>query len=405
MHHISSDSLANILFRLQYTDGKARHTSLYYARRVNFWRDILPAAVREVLTGKSEEDAVTLNVDAHPIVEGYQAARRHSIRPQQFTRVTRQGYPVEPRYGRFYPKGLLRDMPGIFPQSIKPFRCLDVDADAIEVEFNHSLAGRPLKFSAVVDKVVWKIDERGGTSIDWMEVITDGPGMQSRCNGKPTDFFSNGAFGRQDQGRDADFYVNPRFVDHVDRRAGMSIRQLYADLIAPESDVLDLMSSWNSHLPSDLTLRSVTGLGMNRTELDANGRLDRRVVRDINRHPVLPFEDETFDAAVCSLSVEYLTDPLTVFNEVARVLKSQGVFVVTFSNRWFPPKVIELWTALHEFERMGLVLEYFLQSGRFTGLETFALRGYPRPIEDKYFPQIRHADPVYAVWGRKKKEV
>jgi SAM-dependent methyltransferase len=99
--------------------------------------------------------------------------------------------------------------------------------------------------------------------------------------------------------------------------------------------------------------------------------------------------------------VEYLVRPFELFEEVARVLKPGGPFIVTFSNRWFPPKVIRAWTELHEFERMGMVLEYFLKSGQYRDLETYSVQGLPRPENDKYFGQMLYADPVYAVWGRK----
>jgi hypothetical protein len=78
------------------------------------------------------------------------------------------------------------------------------------------------------------------------------------------------------------------------------------------------------------------------------------------------------------------------------------VFAATFSNRWFPPKAIRVWPVLHEFERMGLVLEYFLNSGKYSQLQTYSLRGLPRPANDKYAAQLPYADPVYAVWGQKE---
>ena len=88
-------------------------------------------------------------------------------------------------------------------------------------------------------------------------------------------------------------------------------------------------------------------------------------------------------------------------NEIARVLKPNGVLIVTFSNRWFPPKVISIWEELHDFERMGLVLEYFLCNGEFENLETYSIRGLPRPYDDRYFSEKRYSDPIYAVWGHK----
>jgi hypothetical protein len=50
---------------------------------------------------------------------------------------------------------------------------------------------------------------------------------------------------------------------------------------------------------------------------------------------------------------------------------------------------------------MGMVLEYFIRSGGFKNLQTYSIRGLPRPHEDKYFPNLRYSDPVYAVWGQK----
>ncbi|MGB5639589.1 MAG: methyltransferase domain-containing protein, partial [Sedimenticolaceae bacterium] len=102
---------------------------------------------------------------------------------------------------------------------------------------------------------------------------------------------------------------------------------------------------------------------------------------------------------ICSLSVEYLIKPFEVFAEVARVLRPGGRFIVTFSNRWFPPKVINVWEAIHEFERPGLVMEYFLRDGMFENLETWSIRGLPRPADDKYADRRQDSDPVYAVWG------
>ena len=101
------------------------------------------------------------------------------------------------------------------------------------------------------------------------------------------------------------------------------------------------------------------------------------------------------------LKIEYLTNPKAVFAEVARVLRPGGVFVVTYSNRWFPPKAILLWTELQEFERTGLVLEYFRSTELFREHQTYSIRGLMRPRHDKYFGSVPFSDPVYAVWGQR----
>jgi SAM-dependent methyltransferase len=208
-------------------------------------------------------------------------------------------------------------------------------------------------------------------------------------------------FLRHDPRPDAEFYAEPRMVDHLDRTALARLVELHGRLIPPGSRVLDLMASWNSHLPHDLDLASLVGVGMNRDELSANARLGTQVVHDLNQEPRLPFDEASFDGVVCALSVEYLIEPFKIFAEVARVLKPGGRFVVSFSNRWFPPKAIRLWGDIHEFERPGLVLEYFLESGRFSNLETCSLRGLPRPADDKYAARLAVSDPLYAVWGKR----
>jgi len=90
-----------------------------------------------------------------------------------------------------------------------------------------------------------------------------------------------------------------------------------------------------------------------------------------------------------------------VFADIRRILKPGVRFIVTFSNRWFPPKVVKIWEDIHEFERPGLVPEYFLQAGGFVNLETWSIRGLPRPTDDKYAAQYSLSDPIYAVWGEK----
>jgi SAM-dependent methyltransferase len=166
-------------------------------------------------------------------------------------------------------------------------------------------------------------------------------------------------------------------------------------------EVLDLMSSWKSHLPENVNLERVVGLGLNESELRKNSRLTDTVVQDLNRNSKLPFDSNSFDAVICSMSVEYLVDPLAVFAEVGRILRTDGYFILTFSNRWFPTKAIKIWKELHEFERMGLALEYFIRSGGFKNLQTYSIRGLPRPHDDKYFPDLWYSDPIYAVWGQK----
>ncbi len=211
------------------------------------------------------------------------------------------------------------------------------------------------------------------------------------------------AFRREDESDDAIFYEKPRLVSHLDSTARNTVERLAAGLISEEdAAVLDLMSSLDSHLPSKRTFSRVVGLGLNREELRANPTLTDWVVHDLNRDPTLPFEDETFDVVTNVVSVEYLTRPYEVFEAVGRVLKPGGLFLVVFSTRWFPPKVVRVWEDAREEERIGIVEEFFRAAEVFGAPETFISMGLPRPEEDRYFSLGTPSDPVFAVFAEKK---
>jgi SAM-dependent methyltransferase len=395
-----SNSLADIEFRMTWKSDTATHIDSYTAQRVNFWRDCFPPQIYQKLLNQSVDEQVNCSLKPGEIVPAFLLSREHTIDSSQFDRKMNPSRITEPRSGRFYPKGTLSGMPNIFRANIEPFRCVAPSDSTIRISFNHPLATFPIDLKATVLKIHSKPVDRGGTCYDWMEVASAGPGMQTRVDGKSTDFFSDHPFDREDNQPDPLFYAGPRFVNHLDDQAISVITGRYADLLRPGMHILDLMSSWTSHLP-DITFSEVIGLGMNHEELQANRRLTRSVVQDLNQITTLPCESGSLDAVVCTASVEYLIRPFEVFSEISRVLKPGGLVVMTFSNRWFPPKTIRIWTELHEFERMGLVLEYLMQSGSFENLYTFSMRGLPRPETDKYFGQQLYSDPVYAVWGRK----
>ena len=225
--------------------------------------------------------------------------------------------------------------------------------------------------------------------------------MQARWQNQKTDYFYAHAFDRRDERPDIRFYETPRFVQHIDDTAIEMVRNTYGRFLTSGMDVLDLMSSWQSHVPKNVALNSLCGLGLNEEELKQNRQLSKFTVQDINHTKELPHKNQSFDAVLNTVSVEYLTDPDTTFKEVARILRPGGHFIVTFSNRWFPPKVIQVWEELHDFERMGMVIEYFIRSGSFSNLQTYSIRGLPRPHSDKYYPKLRFSDPIFAVWGRR----
>ncbi len=401
MKTILPDSVASLDFTLEWADDFATHTDCIHARQVNFWRDIFPPDLYRKLIGKSPGDSVKFEFVLNGSASGIRRKSPFSIKKEQFDRFYGNKGRIEPRRGRFYPKGILKNVSNVFKANISPFRLIETGEKEILVDFDHPLKNKKLKVTATVKDVRMKAEERGGSMTDWMETLTEGPGMQGRRNLKPTDFFSDCPFVRTDEKNDGMFYTTPRMVQHIDDKAIEVITGLHDRFLRPGMEILDLMSSWQTHIPANRNLKRVAGLGMNREELENNPHVTDYRVHDLNEEPNLPFADGSFDLVICSVSVEYLIHPFVIFREVARVLKSGGFFVVTFSNRRFPAKTIRIWESLHEFERMGLVTEYFLGSGRFENIGTFSMRGLPRPATDKYFPNQTTSDPVYAVWGIK----
>jgi SAM-dependent methyltransferase len=194
-------------------------------------------------------------------------------------------------------------------------------------------------------------------------------------------------FRRQDERDDRLFYTFPRLVTHIDDAAIEAVRRLYAELLPPDATVLDLMSSWRSHLPDDPPRTRTVGLGLNETELRENGQLDAWVVHNVNEEPMLPFEDGEFDAAVMCVSIQYLVRPIEVFGEVRRVLRPGGPFVITYSNRLFPEKAVAIWYACGAEERARLIGAYFHYAG-----------GWERITAQDRSP-APPGDPLYAVWA------
>ena len=396
MTAISTDTLANILFRLHWEEHGVRHEDSFYAQNVNLWRDVFPAGLeKEILGMKAGESRhVDLKPGAHVPVRDM---RKVMTVPRKAFKVPAGQTDIEPLQGRFYPQGVLRGLPGIYPQNVQPFRVINMDEDTMTVDLNHPMADLESTLE-ITPLAVWsKTAEFGGQCQDWICALTDGPGLKRRGR-KGTDFGLGASLDKPLGVNDAAFYATPRKVAHVDSQARENIAKVYSRLLPGRKRVLDLMAGWQSHLPEGVT---ATGLGMNEEEMSENPALSSHVVHDLNADPALPFTDRAFDAVICSLSVEYLTRPLEVFREIARVLEPGGLCVVVFSHRWFPDQAVRIWTELHEFERVSLVTEYFKEGDCFKDLSTLSERGWPRPMDarDRYYPMIQHSDPVHAVWG------
>lgn len=214
--------------------------------------------------------------------------------------------------------------------------------------------------------------------------------------------FTPEQFQRLDETDDARFYGTPRLVTHIDDAAIATIGEVLRELIPPDATILDLMSSWNSHLPPEARPRRVVGLGLNATELAANDQLDEYVVRDLNADSSLPFPDDTFDIVIITVSIQYVVRPVTLFRAVRRVLKPDAPLVVIFSNRLFPTKAVRLWYEQDDPGRVGLVRSYFELAGGYERI-TFIDRG-ARGRGDRGGRFRPAGDPIYVVLGYKAAE-
>lgn len=197
-----------------------------------------------------------------------------------------------------------------------------------------------------------------------------------------------GAFGKDDPSPDVRFYTMPRFVTHIDDAAIAGVMQAYREFLPAGGRILDLMSSWVSHLPPGAEYGEVVGHGMNAAELAANPRLSRWFVQDLNADPALPLENGSFDGAAICVSIQYLQEPVEVLREVRRVLRPGAPLVISFSNRCFPTKAVAIWKALGGRDHLALVALY-LEEARFSSIETLE----PEPPGGR-------SDPLWVAVGR-----
>ncbi|CAB9522613.1 ubiE/COQ5 methyltransferase family [Seminavis robusta] len=220
---------------------------------------------------------------------------------------------------------------------------------------------------------------------------------------------SNRQFGRLDGSPDSMFYQAPRFVEHVDEPAVKTMTSYISQQAIPAAAakvgdddvrVLDLCSSWTSHIDLDAVggrkPKRISGLGMNDKELAGNPVLDDWVVKDLNEDPKLPYEDNSFDVVLCQLSIDYLTKPLQVLQEASRVMRPGGTIHILFSNRLFLSKAIALWTGADDIDHaytVGCYLHFC--GGGFQNIQAKDLsirKGKDRLIA---------SDPLYVVTATK----
>ncbi|MGD9732077.1 MAG: class I SAM-dependent methyltransferase [Desulfamplus sp.] len=406
---------AAVEFALKWKSCYAQHNERFFADNIDFWRDIFPGNMGGSVAALSEGERCSESFKAGVLVPSFKDKDIVTFRDSYFD-INQRNNRVIPTVGRFYPRSFAYRALNCFKGDMNPFRIVKKDQGMLVGDTNHPLAKFPLTLEAAFIEKIKFFEERGGSCNYIPEMVANnGPGMQIPYSGNcadklyeqsnsqiDTDFYSIYPFKRENEDDDSIFYKSPKMVNHLDDTAISQVTAIYSKLLPSGCKVLDLMSSWVSHLPDSSQPYKVTGLGLNEEELKANRQLSDFVVHDLNTNPKLPFKDGEFDAVICTASIEYLIKPLEVIEEVARVVKSGGLFITTFSDRWFPGKQIIQWSQLHEFERLGLVLDYFIKSEKFENLNTESVRGLPRPVYDKHIRERACSDPIFAVWGNVK---
>lgn len=224
----------------------------------------------------------------------------------------------------------------------------------------------------------------------WRQISRTAAAAKSICTFEESDFagptgtwpYTVADLNRLDNSVDSNFYAEPRFVTHIDDEAIAVLTdyyqtefQAYAQNMGEKRplDVLDLCSSWISHLPTagdSFEYGKVVGLGMNQAELEANKQLTDVILQDLNQPSaegsslLADLEDNSMDIICNVVSVDYLTQPLQVFQEMHRILRPGGIALMSFSNRCFPTKAVAMWLQADDIGRLTIVASYFHYASR-----------------------------------------
>ena len=199
-----------------------------------------------------------------------------------------------------------------------------------------------------------------------------------------------------DETNDSEFYSTPKFVYHLDTNFRKNLSKLYEEELENNCSVLDLMSSWDSYLPTNLKYKKVIGHGLNEEELKRNKAFDEYWIQNFNINKKIPLENETIDYCLMVAAWQYLQYPEKIAEEIARILNKNGKFIIAFSNRAFWHKSPNIWTYSNEMERIEYVRKILIANG-------FCEPKVIKKFTDKnsFLPFLKH-DPFYCVISMKK---
>lgn len=256
--------------------------------------------------------------------------------------------------------------------------CQAVDGDSTSTNVNGSRSSNPRYIDQQLEMNYGQQDSKGnprtrgmlvrrftGDSTPYSFPVTPIRLVQAWPQDPP---FQPQDFTRSDPSEDSSFYSIPRLVYHIDEPAVASLTQYYRNNIPPQSDILDICSSWVSHYPLEFpkTMKTIAATGMNPLELQFNDQLTAGYkAKDLNQDPTLPYEDNSFDVVTCVVSIDYLIEPIQVLKEVRRVLRPGGKVIISQSNRCFPTKAIAMWLPMNDRQHLELINGYLQYAGGF----------------------------------------
>ena len=351
----NDNTVGAIEFTIAWGKNGLTHEERFLGRRFNPVNDVFPRGMREALEGKRAGESVTMTYEPRMCIPRHKDSLVQTFDLDRLRPKTVDGRPIIPLEGRFYPQGHINGLLDVYPDTLTPFRLIGLDDDSFTADRNHPLAAIPVTITAAIQYVEKREAGTYGSLTHWRETTCDwGPGMQAMHGDEPTTFHHPAFFDRID-GSDTEF--TPPVMDD---KARENLEAIQARFIRPDMRVLDF------------------SLGTTRP----TGK---------------------YDAAVCVCSVEYMTRPVDILRYVAHFLASGAPVIIAFTNRHDPNRVVRGWTELHEFERMGLTLEYLRVANLFENAGTVSMRNDWRERNDPRFLETRGvSDPVYVAYGHKK---
>ncbi|HEM55684.1 MAG TPA: methyltransferase domain-containing protein [Thermodesulfobium narugense] len=392
---INKDSRISMSIDIIWEEDNVKHVENYFIRP-HMWldADTLPKNLYEWLEGKDVGDIFEFTYSAGELFEPYSSK---NILPIKWISEEEKSFF---KVGRFYPLETLMGREG--KNSIeKPFfRCIEKRDDLFFADFNHPLSEKRCTLRAKIIKVVEQLEVKcgtGGICYDWLSEFGFGIGMQGKFKQIETDFYSENSFIVEDSDESGIFYESNSSIINVDLVLKNKIGEILENIINDNSKILDIMGRATPYLRNN---PDITIVGLNKEVSSLNKKISSINNKNIFKDSRLPYHDNQFDIVICSFCFEYIPHPHEFASEVKRVLKADGSFVTIFTNRYFKPKSILLWSELNEFERLGYLQDIYKKTN-FKEINTYTSRGYLRALSDPEAVIDRHSAPLFLIKGNK----